>query len=118
MGAAARQRGDRLIQQQLAENEIVSIRRSYLCRLESDLLRLEKLSKELGDSADAQKEQLRHADAFIARLRAENQVLKAEKSRLFGVVDAMKRHVSIAGNPQKKWAVSFVKSQLEKARLI
>jgi len=58
------------------------------------------------------------AKALIDRLRAENEVLKAEKRRFATVCDETRRHISVAGNPHKKWAVTFVKIQLQKARLI
>lgn len=64
------------------------------------------------------KAELQKAQRLIALLRAENQVLKDEKSRFISTVDACKHHISISGNLAKKYAVCLVKSQLEKARLI
>lgn len=74
------------------------------------LARLESLEQDAKD--------LKRAQALIARLRAENEMLRLEKKRFAGVVEAAKRHISIAGNPMKKYAVCLVKAQLEKARLI
>ena len=118
MGAAARQRGDKLIREQLSSDEIVSVRRSFLSYMESDLLQLELAIQELQGVVESKDRDLHRARSLIDRLRTENQVLKAEKKRLFGVVDATKKHLSVAYNPQKKWAVAFVKAQLEKAKLI
>lgn len=118
MGAAARQRGDKVIRQQLSSDELVSVRRSYLSYLESDLLHLEFVVKELQGTVETREKELHRARLLIARLRAENQVLKAEKSRFLSVVETTKRHIAIAGNAQKKWTVSLVRAQLEKARLL
>ena len=120
MGAGARQRGDRVIRQRIAEEatETVSVKRAYLSGLCSQVARHEKAAEDAKHRADSAEEDLRRATALIARLRAENEVLKAEKRCFIGIVDATKRHISIAGNAQKKWAVALVKSRLEKARLI
>ena len=120
MGAGARQRGDRVIRQRFTDevDESVSVERAYLSGLCSQVARYEKAAEDTKRRADTAEEDLRRADALIARLRAENEVLKSEKRRFIGVVDAAKRHIAIAGNTHKKWAVMFVKTQLEKARLI
>lgn len=62
--------------------------------------------------------ELDKARALIERLRAENQVLKDERKRFIEVVENCKRHITIVGNPLKKYAVALVKSQLQKASLI
>ena len=72
--------------------------------------RLEKL--------ESDSRELVRARALIARLRAENEVLRDEKRRFAGTVESVKRHISIAGNPSKKWAVMLVKKHLEKAKLL
>lgn len=120
MGAGARQRGDRVIRQRIADEaaETVSVERGYLSGLCSQVARYEKAAEAAKRRADDAEEDLRRADALIARLRAENEVLKSEKRRFIGVVDAAKRHIAIARNAHKKWAVTLVKAQLEKARLI
>lgn len=120
MGAGARQRGDRAIRQRIADEatETVCVERAYLSGLCSQVARYEKAADDAKRRADTAEEDLRRAKALIARLRAGNAVLKAEKRRFIGTVDAAKRHISIAGNVQKKWAVTLVKAQLEKARLI
>ena len=120
MGAGARQRGDRAIRQRIADEaaESVSVERAYLSGLCSQVVRYEKAAEEAKRRADTTEEDLRRAKALIARLRAENEALKAEKRRFISTVDAAKRHISIAGNTQKKWAVTLVKAQLKKARLI
>lgn len=120
MGAGARQRGDRAIRQRIADEatETVCVERAYLSGLCSQVARYEKAADDAKRRADIAEGYRRRADALIARLRAENAVLKAERRRFIGTVDAAKRHISIAGNAQKKWAVTLVKAQLEKARLI
>lgn len=60
---------------------------------------------------------LEQANKLIARLRAENTVLKDDRARMWGVVDATRRHISIAGNAHKKYGVALVASQLRKAGL-
>lgn len=74
------------------------------------LWRLEKLQSD--------SKELKRADALIARLRAENEVLKRERKAILSLVHGLKRHISIAGNHQKKWAVAFVSSKIAAARLI
>lgn len=120
MGAGARQRGDSVIQQRIAGEaaETVSVARAYLSGLCSQVARYEKAAEEEKRRGDTAEKELHRATMLIARLRAENEVLKAEKRRLISTVDATKRHISITGNVQKKWAVTLVKAQLEKARLI
>lgn len=76
-------------------------------------IRLSRLEQLESDSKD-----LARAKALIARLRAENEALKAEKKLFVSVVDSTRRHISVAGNSHKKWAVLLVKKRLEKARLI
>lgn len=116
----SRQRGDRVIRQRFTDEaaETVSVERAYLSGLCSQVARYEKAAEDAKRRADTAEEDLCRAKALIARLRAENEVLKAEKRRFIGTVDATKRHISIAGNAHKKWAVTLVKAQLEKARLI
>ena len=120
MGAGARQRGDRVIRQRIADEatETVNVERAYLSGLYTQVSRFESAADDAARRAEAAEEDLRRAKALIARLRAENEVLKSEKRRFIGTVDATKRHISVAGNAQKKWAVTLVKAQLEKARLI
>jgi hypothetical protein len=120
MGAGARQRGDRVIRQRFTDEaaETVNVERAYLSGLYSQVARYEKAAEAAKRRADTAEEDLRRAKALIARLRAENEVLKSEKRLFIGVVDAAKRHIAIAGNTHKKWAVTLVKAQLEKARLI
>lgn len=120
MGTGARQRGDRLIQQQIADDttETVNVERSYLSGLYAQVARHEKAAEAAKRRAKTAEESLRRAELLIARLRAEIKVLKSEKLRFIDVVDAAKRHIAIAGNVQKKWAVALVKAQLAKARLL
>lgn len=120
MGAGARQRGDRVIRQRIADEavETVNMERAYLSGLCSQVARYEKAAEDAKRRADAAEGDLHRAQALIARLRAENEVLKSEKRRFIGVVDAAKRHIAIAGNAHKKWAVTLVYSMLEKARLL
>lgn len=120
MGAGASQRGDRVIRQRIADEaaETVIVERAYLNGLYSQVARYEKAAEEAKRRADSAEEDLRRAKALIARLRAENEALKSEKRRFVVTVDAARRHILIAGNAHKKWAVTFVKAQLEKARLI
>ena len=120
MGAGAGQRGDRVIRQRLADEsaETVSVQRGYLDGLYRQVAKHDAAAEDATARAEKAEEDLRRANMLIARLRAENEVLKSEKRRFIGVVDGAKRHISVAGNAQKKWAVTLVKAQLEKARLI
>lgn len=61
---------------------------------------------------------LSFANNLIARLRAENQVLKDEKKRFVSTIENCKKHISICGNAHKKYGVAFVKSQIIKSRLL
>lgn len=74
----------------------------------------------LAENANLRKQVINHNQALmlIERLRAENRVLKDEKRRFVETVENCKRHISIVGNPTKKYAVALVKNQLQKARLI
>jgi hypothetical protein len=80
----------------------------------------EKFQMSLGRIIELQEkeEELARAKALIARLRAENAVLKDEKKCIISYIDSLKRHISIAGNAHKKWAVTFVKTQLQKRFLL
>lgn len=120
MGAGAGQRGDRVIRRRIADEaeEIVVVTRAHLNWLCSQVARHEAALQDTKRRADKTDDDLRRANALIARIRAENEALKAERRRIISVIDATKRHISIAGNHHKKWAVAFVKSKLEKARLI
>lgn len=120
MGAAAGQRGDRVIRQRIADEAsvLVTVQQRHLNDLCARATRFEDAAKDAKSLAHSAAEDLRRAKALIARLRAENAALKAEKRSVVGVLDACKRHISVAGNPHKKWAVTFVKSQLMKARLL
>jgi len=61
---------------------------------------------------------LERAKSLIARLRAENQVLKDEKRRFVVTVSGCRHHIGIAGNATRKWVIGIVLAQLEKARLL
>lgn len=80
----------------------------------------EKFQLSLGRIIELQEKEkeLERAQALIARLRAENAVLKDEKKCILSCIDDIKRHISIAGNTHKKWAVTFVKTQLQKRFLL
>ena len=110
MGAAARQRGDKVIRDQ-AKPEMITVSSEYVSRLEVAVNNLIIDKRKLQN--DIKKSRLK-----IERLRAENSVLKAEKELFFETVRETKRHISVSGNTQKKWTVSLVLSRLEKARLI
>jgi hypothetical protein len=58
------------------------------------------------------------AKMLIERLRAENEVLKAEKRNFFSEFDNIKRHICIAGNSHRKYGVTFAKVRMQKLRLI
>lgn len=75
----------------------------------------EKFQMSLGRIIELQEkeENLARAQALIARLRAENNVLKEDKKCILSFIDSLKQHISIAGNHHKKWAVTFVKSRLQ-----
>jgi hypothetical protein len=109
MGAAAGQRGAKVIREQIESEgqELITVRRDHLDDLTAEITRLSSAQSDL-----------RRAKALIARLKAENQVLRDEKRKFMEVVVATRRHISIAGNAQKKWAVGLVRAELEKARLI
>ena len=110
MGAAARQRGDKVIRDQ-ATTEEITISSEYVARLEVAVNNLISDKRELQDSV--KKSRLK-----IERLRAENKVLKDEKKRFFETVRETKRHISVSGFAGRKWVVSLILSRLEKARLI
>lgn len=110
MGAAARQRGDKVIRDQ-AKPEKITVDSEYVSRLEMAVNNL------IADKRKLQHD-IKKARLKIERLRAENSVLKDEKKRFFETVRDTKRHISVSGNTQKKWTVSLVLSRLEKARLI
>ena len=110
MGAAARQRGDKVIRDQ-AKPEKITINSEYVSRLEVAVNNLISDKRELQNSME-------RAQLKIERLRAENKVLKDEKKRFFETVRNTKKHISVSCNSQKKWTVSLVLSRLEKARLI
>ena len=110
MGAAARQRGDKVIRDQATPEEI-TISSEYISRLEVAVNNLISDKRELQNSME-------RARLKIERLRAENKVLKDEKKRFFETVRNTKKHISVSCNSQKKWTVSLVLSRLEKARLI
>lgn len=83
----------------------------------------EKFQLSLGRIIELQEKEkeLERAQALIARLRAENAVLKDEnavlkdeKKCILSCIDDLKRHICIAGNTHKKWAVTFVKTQIKK----
>ena len=120
MGAGATQRGDNAIRQGLADeaSRTVTVDQGYLNGLYAQVARHEAAATDSKNALARIKSELARATALVARLRAENQVLKDEKTRFMSVVDSTRRHISIAGDTKKKWAVSLVKSQLEKARLI
>jgi hypothetical protein len=109
MGAAAGQRGSKIIREQIeAEGqELITVRRDHLNDLTAEITRLSSVQSDL-----------RRAKALIGRLKAENEVLRDEKRKFMEVVTSTRRHISIAGNAQKQWVVGLVKAQLEKARLI
>ena len=110
MGAAARQRGDKVIRDQ-AKPESITINSEYVARLEMAVNNL------IADKRKLQHD-IKKARLKIERLRAENSVLKDEKKRFVETIRDTKRHISVSGNTQKKWTVSLVLSRLEKARLI
>ena len=120
MGAAATQRGNKMIRQQLSDEsaETVSVERAYLNGLYAQVAQHEAAAEDTQKRAQKAEEELRRANALISRLRAENEVLKDENRMFVGVVNSTKHHIAVAGNAHKKWAVTLVKSQLEKARLI
>lgn len=80
----------------------------------------EKFQLSLGRIIELQEKEkeLERAQALIARLRAENAVLKYEKKCILSCIDDIKRHICIAGNTHKKWAVTFVKTQIKKRFLL
>jgi len=82
------------------DNEMFSVSLGRLTQLERD-------SKDLT-----------RANALIDRLRAENAALKMEREKFFGVVERCRRALPVSGNAHKKWAVSYVLSQLRKNRLV
>ena len=120
MGAGASQRGDKAIRQRIADEaaEQVCVDRAYLNGLYAQVAQYDAAAEAAKLSSESIGEDLRRAKALISRLRAENDVLKDEKRRFISTVDATKRHIAVAGNPQKKWAVTLVKAQLIKARLL
>lgn len=120
MGAAATQRGNRVIRQRISDesSEAVSVERAYLSGLYAQVARYEAAAEDAQKRVQSAEYELRRANALISRLRAENEVLKDEKRLFVGVVNSTKHHIAVAGNAHKKWAVTLVKSQLEKARLI
>ena len=78
MGAAARQRGDKVIRNQ-SVTEMVTIKSEYVSRLEMAVNNLIADKRELQNSME-------RAQLKIERLRAENSVLKDEKKRFFETV--------------------------------
>ena len=110
MGAAARQRGDKVIRDQ-AKPEKITINSEYVSRLEAAVNNLIADKRKL--QHDIEKARLK-----IEKLRAENKVLKDEKKRFFETVRETKRHISVSGFAGRKWVVSLILSRLEKARLI
>ena len=120
MGAGSRQRGDKSIRQVISDEstEITNINREYLSRLYADISRNEKALENAKYQIKTIQEDLRRANALIDRLRAEANVLKDEKKKFISIVDETKRLISVSGNCHKKWAVTLVKSRLEKAGLI
>lgn len=120
MGAAKGQRGDAVIRQRFEDeaDALVTVKQRHLDGLYARVERYEDMARDIKASAASAYEELRRAQSLIDRLRAENKVLKMERQRIIGAVDACKRHISISGNTHKKWAVTFVKNKLIKARLI
>ena len=117
MGAASEHRGNRAIRRQIEEEQAndphLSCRQTIRSlQAENDGLR--QVARENKTLAA----ELAKARGLIERLRAENAVLKDEKRRFVATVDACKRHITIAGNASRKYAIALVKSQLHKARLI
>lgn len=120
MGAAKERRGDNAIRQEGADyaNKTVSVTNAYLSGLFDQLSRWEKSAEENKAHAEKIEHDLSRANALISRLRAENAVLKDEKRKFIQVVEGTKRHISVAGNAHKKWAVTLVKARLVSAKLI
>ena len=91
MGAAAEQRTKKLIQEQLLseQNELITVRRSYVSRLENDVALWEK-------SLKSAEQDLSVAEKRIQRLRHEVAVLKEERKAMLQVVqDAKKKQTSV-----------------------
>lgn len=110
MGAAARQRGDKVIRDQ-ANPKKITVNSEYVSRLEAAVNNLIADKREL--QHDIKKAQLK-----IERLRAENSVLKDEKKRFVETIHDTKRDISVSGFAGRKWVISLILSRLEKARLI
>ena len=77
------------------------------------------------DALESDAKELVEARALIAALDAEHEALvseieklKADKRKISHAIDATRRHISVSGNPLKKWAVTFVKARLTKEGLI
>ena len=79
-------------------------------KIQISLQRLEWMEQ---DSKD-----LKRAKALIARLRAENAVLKQEKKNMLSCLDSMKNDSLIEGNAHKKYAATLIKIRANKARSI
>lgn len=110
MGAASRQRGDKVIREQ-AKPETIAINSEYVSRLEVAVSNLISDKRELQDSIEK-------ARLKIKKLSAENSVLKDEKKRFIETILNTKRHISVSCFAGRKWVVSLILSRLEKARLI
>lgn len=117
MGAASEHRGNRAIRRQIEEEQASDPHlscRQAISHLQAENDRVRQAVRENETLAA----ELTKAKGLIDRLRAENTVLKDEKRRVAATVEACKRHITVAGNASKKYAVALVKSQLEKARLL
>ena len=61
---------------------------------------------------ESDQKELKRANALIARLRAEIEVLKDEKAGQAKTFSEAYHHISVIGNLQKKWAIKFVAHRL------
>jgi len=61
---------------------------------------------------ESDQKELKRANALIARLRAEIDVLKDEKAEQAKTISEAYHHISVSGNLQKKWAIKFVARKL------
>ena len=117
MGARKEARDAKYMRDELAREQEADPHSSCLrieAQMQDKIFRLEEKLQE----SEALKAELMKAKGLIARLRAENQVLRDEKKLFLRTVDNCKRHIAISGNAARKYAVCLVKSQLEKARLL
>lgn len=117
MGAAAEHRGNKAIREGIEREQTDDPH--YGCNQAINYLQAENrgLKDRLNEMVKLEDE-LRRAKMKINLLRAEIAVLKDEKARFIATVDACKRHITIATNHSRKYAVGIVKAQLQKARLI